>query len=78
MADQQQIIEAIADNLTLPAADIDLESSLKDDLSLNPVEIADLLYSLTTKFKINFDPTEIASIRTVDDLVILVEDKLLE
>ncbi len=78
MADQQQIIEAIADNLTLPAADIDLESSLQDDLGLNPVEIADLLYGLSAKFKINFDPPEIIGIKTVDDLVILIEDKLLE
>lgn len=78
MADQQQIIEAIAESLTLPAVDIDMEASLQDDLGLNPVEVADLLHHLSSKFKVSFDTGEIASIKTVEDLVVLVEDKLLE
>lgn len=75
---QQQILEAIAENLTLPVVDIDLEASLQDDLGLNPVEIADLLSDLARKFNIVFDPTEIAEIKTTGNLVELVEDKLLE
>ena len=78
MADEQQIIEAIADALTLPPADVDMESSLKDDLGLNPVEIADLVANLSHKFSIIFDPSEIEQTKTVGDLVELVEDKLLE
>lgn len=78
MADQQQIIESIADSLALPVADIDVESHLQDDLGLNPVEIADLLGDLSQKFKIVFDPLETESIKTVGNLVELIEDKLLE
>lgn len=78
MSSQQQIIEAIADNLALPAGDIDLEASLKDDLGLNPVEIADLLQYLTQQFNLHFDPPEIESLRTVGNLVEMVEDKLLD
>lgn len=75
---QQQIFEAIAENLTLPVADIDLEASLQGDLGLNPVEIADLLSDLARKFNIVFEPSEITEIRTAGNLVELVEDKLLE
>ena len=74
----QQIIEAIAENLTLQPADIDQEASLKDDLGLNPVEVADLLESLSQKFKIIFDPIETGQVVTIGDLVELVEDKMLE
>lgn len=78
MSNQQQIIEAIAEGLTLPPADIDLEASLKDDMGLNPVEVADLFDSLSRKFNIIFDATETSQVKTTGDLVELVEDKLLE
>lgn len=75
---QQQIIEAIADSLALPIVDVDLDSSFQDDLGLNPIETADLLQSISRKFHIFFEPHETEGIRTVEDLVELVEDKLLE
>lgn len=78
MIDQKDILEAIADSLALPVADIDTDSSIKDDLGLNPVETADLLNDLSNKFNIIFDPSELEHIKTVGDLVVLVEDKLLE
>ncbi|MCL4367038.1 DUF1493 family protein [Patescibacteria group bacterium] len=78
MADQKQIIEAIAQALTLPESDIDLDSSLQDDLGLNPVEIADLLGSLSKEFKIFFEQSDVTGLKTVGDLVVLIEDKLLE
>lgn len=78
MSDQKKIIEAIAESLGLPTADIDMQSHLQDDLGLNPVEIADLLGDLADKFHIIFDPSEPNQVKTVGDLVELVEDKLLE
>lgn len=78
MYDQKQIIEAIADSLALPAADIDLEASFQDDLGLNPVEVADLFESITSKFKIMFDHSETMQIKTIGDMVESIEDKLLD
>lgn len=78
MTDQKQILEAIADSLTLPVADVDMEASLQDDLGLNPVEIADLFHDLSGKFGVVFDPSEVQQIKKVDDLVVTIEDKLLE
>lgn len=78
MSEQQQIIEAIAESLALSAGDLDLQASLQDDLGLNPVEKADLLHNMANQFKIVFEPGEIEELRTVNDLVILIEDKLLE
>lgn len=78
MADEQQILATIAESLALPTADIDMHSSLQDDLGLNPVEIADLIDSLSKKFNIIFDPSEVSQAKTISDLVELIEDKLLE
>lgn len=78
MSDQQKIIEAIAEDLILPTADIDLHASLQDDLGLNPVEIADLLHNLSNTFKLVFDPYETSQLKTVGDLVVMIEDKLLD
>ncbi len=78
MANQQDIIEAIADQLTLPVADVDLDASLQTDLGLNPIEIADLLNSLASRFNIIFEPGETERMETVGNLVELIEDKLLE
>lgn len=78
MTDQKQIMEAIAENLTLPLADVDLEAHLQDDLGLNRVELADLFSHLARKFNVIFESTEVQQIKTVGDLVDLIEDKLLE
>ncbi|KKR81231.1 MAG: Acyl carrier protein [Candidatus Daviesbacteria bacterium GW2011_GWA1_41_61] len=78
MIDQKQIIEAIGEALTLPAPDIDPESHLQDDLGLNPVEVADLLEYLARRFNIVFEPAEAQQIKTVSDLIELIEDKSLE
>lgn len=78
MSDQKKIIEAIAENLGLPAADIDVESHLQDDLGLNPIEVADLLGHLANRFNIVFDPNEPSQVKTVGNLIDLIEDKLIE
>lgn len=78
MADQKQIIEAIAEILTLPVGDIDPTASLQDDLGLSRLEVADLLHNLATKFNIIFDPSEIEQVKTIGDLINLIEDKSLE
>ncbi len=78
MLDQKKIVKAIADALTLPEADIDPESSLQDDLGLNPVEIADLIHQLSDQFMIIFEAEDMPHLKTVSDLIETVEDKLLE
>ena len=78
MRQQLEIIEEIATHLGVTTQDIDLHASFKDDLGLGPIEISDLLTALSARFQITFDPTEIEDIHTVNDLVVMVEDLLLE
>lgn len=78
MKQQAEIIEEIAKQLGVTPQDIDLHSSLRDDLGLGPIEMSDLLASLSQKFNTTFDPADIEQIHDVNDLVVLIEDLMLE
>lgn len=77
MPDQNEIIGAIAENLGLSPSDIDRHALLQEDLNLGPLELSDLLSQLSTRFQVHFNPEDVENIKTVDDLVVLVEDSLL-
>ena len=76
--EQNEIVEAIAKHLGVASADIDPLSSLSDDLGLGPIERSDLLAALSKRFGIIFTPADIEGLDTVEDLIALVEDSLLE
>jgi acyl carrier protein len=75
---QQQVIEEIAKNLGVSPQDIDLSSSLSEDLGLGPGEMEDLINHLGGRFKITFTREDIESWRTVNDVVETIEDLSLE
>lgn len=77
MNDSKEIVESIAEALSVSAADIDRQADLREDLNLGPIELNDLLTTLSQKYEITFEPEDVASLQTVDDLVALVEDNLI-
>lgn len=78
MNQQKEIIAEIAKHLAVTPQDIDLHSSIETDLGLGPLEKADLLSVLAQKFNINFDSNELEEVDTINDLVVLIEDLLIE
>lgn len=78
MSLQQEVIEEIAKYLGVTPQDIDTHASLQSDLSLGPVELADMLEALSRKFSITLDPAETENLKTVNDIIVLVEDQSLE
>lgn len=78
MKTQKEILAVIAESLSIPPTDLDPQASLRDDMSLNPVEMADLFHSLADQFNFVFTPTELEEVETVSDLMELIEDKQLE
>lgn len=75
---QTEVIGEIAKHLGVTPQDIDVNAGLSDDLGLGPVELADLLAAISQKFGVNFNSSDLASIKTVHDLVVSVEDLSLE
>lgn len=75
---QKEIIEEIAKHLGITPQDIDLNASLTEDLTLSPVELADLLSALSQRFQVTFNPADIEHLRNVNDVVEMIEDLSLE
>lgn len=75
---QLEIIQAISEHLGLSPEDIDKEASLREDLHLGPLELNDLLADLSERFTVTFDPQDVKDLATVNDLLILVEDNMIE
>ena len=75
---EKQIIQAIAEHLGLAPEDVDLQGRLREDLNLGPVELNDLLHYLSENFDVFFAPEETEHLQTVQDLVVLVEDNMIE
>lgn len=78
MNQTKEIVAAIAKHLGVTPQDIDLQASLETDLGLGPLEKADLYSDLSIKFKVSFNTSDLEQIETVNDLVVLIEDMLLE
>lgn len=73
-----QVIDEIAKHLGITTQDIDPGASLADNLGLGPIEVADLLSYLSRRFNVNFDPSEIEGLKTVNDIIEAIEDLSLE
>lgn len=78
MPTAKDILAAIAEHLGLSADDLDRQASIRDELSLGPIELNDLLLFLSQKYEVHFNKEDVEDIKTVDDLIVLVEDNLLE
>ncbi len=78
MNQETKIIQAIAEHLGLSPEDLDRHASLRDELNLGPIELNDLLVFLSESFDVTFDSEEIDDLKTIDDLIVSIEDNLLE
>jgi acyl carrier protein len=75
---QKQVIAEFAKHLGVTPQDIDLSASLAEDLGIGPVEMADLINYMSEKFQVTFHRSDIEGLRTVNDLVVAIEDLSLE
>lgn len=75
---EAEVIVEIAKHLGVTPQDIDISAGLSDDLGLGPVEMADLISAISQKFDVAFGSADLQGIKTVNDLVVAVEDLSLE
>ena len=78
MPTSQDILKTIAEHLALNPEDLDRQALLKEELGLGPIELNDLLISLSKKFNVSFVGEDVEGLKKVDDLISLVEDNLLD
>lgn len=74
---QKEVITSIADFLGLSPSDLDRGSDLVEDLNLGPLEFNDLISHLSGKFNVILPTEDISNTKTVEDLIVLIEDNLI-
>lgn len=67
-----QVLELLTHELRLKDTVVKLESNLKEDLDVQSLEAIELLMALEDKFKIEFAEKDHEHIKTVQDVVNLV------
>ncbi len=65
----------IVDELMVDEADVTLESNIKDDLGADSLAVVDLAMSLEDEFGIEIPDNELEDVKTVGDVVKLIESK---
>ncbi len=63
----------LIDELSVDADDITLEAELENDLGINSLELADLVFLCEEKFSVQIDDDEIKDLITVGDVVKYLE-----
>ncbi len=70
-----KVKDIIVDELMVDEADVTLEANIKDDLGADSLAVVDLAMSLEDEFGIEIPDNELESVKTVGDVVKLIESK---
>ncbi len=69
----KKVIEMISAQLDVPVEDIELESSIRDDLKAEELDIAELVMALEDEFDVKIPDEDYDKIKTVKDYVDYIE-----
>ncbi len=69
----EKVKSLLVEELSVSAEDITLEAELVNDLGINSLELADLVFLCEEKFSIQIDDEQIKDLNTVGDVVNYLE-----
>lgn len=65
----------LVDDLRVNPDDVTMDAELAQDLGINSLELADLVYTCEEKFNVEIGDDELQSFKTVGDVVRFLESK---
>lgn len=68
-----KVKELLVEELSVNADDVTMEAELENDLGINSLELADLVFLCEERFSIEIDDDEIKDLVTVGDVVKYME-----
>ncbi|MGL5977795.1 MAG: acyl carrier protein [Erysipelotrichaceae bacterium] len=71
----EQVKEVLIDAVNVDEEQITLEATLKDDLGIDSLAAVELVLELESTFDIRVDDAELMELKSVQDIVSLVETK---
>ncbi|NLK12867.1 MAG: acyl carrier protein [Candidatus Phytoplasma sp.] len=69
----EQIIELIADELSLEASTINRNTNLEEDLNVDSLDVVELVMRIEETFDIEISDEAAANLKTVEDILNYVE-----
>ena len=72
----EKLIAMVAEQLGVAAADVKLESRLKEDLQADSASIMMLVMDVETEFGIEVEDDAIEKVKTVGDMAKYIEEKM--
>lgn len=75
MATVDKVIELIAQQLDKSVDSITLDKEIVQDLGADSLDVVEMLMSLEEEFKITVPEEDAVNIKTVGDIIKLIEDK---
>lgn len=70
----EKVSNALADQFSVDASEITMETNIMDDLEADSLDLVDLVMALEDEFEIEFPEDKIDSFKTVGDVVNYIEE----
>ena len=71
----EKVLEILFDHLDIEEDQVNMESSITEDLGADSLDVVDLVMSLEEEFDTEIPDEEVENIKTVGDIVKYIEDK---
>jgi len=72
----EKVVSILSEQFDVDEASLSLDTSIADDLNADSLDVVDLIMSIEDEFDIEVPDEAIESIKTVNDLVKFIEEKL--
>lgn len=73
---KNKVIELIATQFNLDEGDVDLDTSFKDDLNADSLDLVELIMALEDEFNLEVEDEDVDSIKTVGDAIDYIKELL--
>lgn len=74
----EKMKEIIAEQLSVDVSEIGLETSFKDDLGADSLDLFELVMALEEEYNVEIPSEDLANIATVEDVINYLKDKGVE
>ena len=72
MTVKEEVLQGLKDKLSLSSID---ENSRLQDLGIDSLDVVEYLLEIEERYGVEFPPEEMADLKTINDLVTLIETK---
>lgn len=69
-----KLVEIMMDHLSIQPQDITLDTSFKDDLAVDSLDLYDLVMALEEEFNVEMPQDRLAEVETVEDLIKILKE----